>query len=153
MGIKFINPKTLTKIVSISDEAIDREKSDMVKYLETYEIEHLKFTEGEVPTYFVIGNLGSTEIIQIQQEHYITEMPKIIAGQTINPANFKPKIIPVKTGEMLLKYFKFGVRKIIDGKNEMEVTEEIMDTIPSTILQEVGALIMGRSYLTESKKK
>lgn len=153
MGIKYINPNETTKIVSISDSAIDRANSDMVKYQETYDVSHLKFLEGEEPTYFLIGNLGSTEQTTIQQEHYLTELPKLAPGEIPDPKTFKPKITQVRTGEMLIKYFKGGVRKVIDGKVEKPMTDELRETIPSIVIQEIGAIIMQRAFLNDSKKK
>lgn len=153
MGIKFIDPKATTKIVSMSDDAIDKANSDLVKYQETYDLSHLKFLEGELPTYFLVGNIGSKHLVEIQQEHYVTELPKIELGQTLDPKTFKPTIKPVRTGEMLVKYFRFGVKKIVTGNEETLVTDEIVDTVPSIVLQEIGAYVMQRSFLNDSKKK
>lgn len=153
MGIKFIDPKAVTKIVSMSDDAIDKENSDLVLYQETYDIKHLKFIEGEKPTYFMIGNIGSTDLVQIQQDHYVTEMPKLAPGEVLDMKTFKPKITPVKTGEMLVKYFRHGVKKIITENQELIMSDDLLDTIPSIVLQEIGAFIMQRSFLNDSKKK
>lgn len=154
MGIKFIDPNYVIKVVSISDDAIDTEKSDLAEYQASYDVKHLKFLEGQVPTYFEIHNVGSSELVQIQEVHYLTEMPKILPGMSMEEMkNLKVKVTPVKTGEMLIKYFKAGCKKIIDGKKEIEVTDAVVDTVPSIVLQELGSFIMGRALLSEAKKK
>jgi hypothetical protein len=154
MSIKFIDPKVVIKVVSMNDEAIDRMNSDMVEYQNSYDINFLKFLEGQVPTYFVINNIGSADLVEIQQDHYITEMPQIKPGQNMSDfKNFKPKITAVRTGEMLVKYFKAGCKKVIDGSKEIEVNDEFINTIPSMVLQELGAFIMTRSMLNDTKKK
>jgi hypothetical protein len=154
MGIKFIDPKLTIKVVSISDSAIDKQNSDMVKYQETYDTSFLKFLETETPTFFVIANVGSAELVSIQQDHYVTELPKIEPGQTQEELkNMKVKVSVVRQGEMLLKYFKAGCKKIIDRNKEIEVTDDVMNTIPPMALQELGSFIMSRSILDESKKK
>lgn len=152
MGIKFIDPNQVTKVVSISDEAIDKANSDLVSYQKNYDTSLLKFIEGEVPTYFIIHNVGSSELIQIQQDHYVTEVPKFVPGQE-EEASKKVKITPVKTGEMLLRFFKAGCKSLVDGTKTISVNDELMNTIPTGILQEIGGFIMQRSFLPDSKKK
>jgi hypothetical protein len=154
MAIKFINPKLTTKIVSISDEAIDKANSDIAAYQSSYDISLLKFVEGEIPTYFILHNVGSADLVSIQQDHYITEIPKLEPGMTIEDMkNQKVKVTPVKTGEMLVKYFKAGCKKIIDGDKEIAVDDETINMVPPNILQEIGSFVMTRSILPESKKK
>ena len=144
----------LKKIVSNQDDAIDKEKSDMVKYQESYDISHLVFLEGVVPTYFIINNVPSPDLVTIQQEHYITEVSPIKAGATLEEMKKNAVTIkPVRTGEMLVKYFKAGCKKIQEGDKVTEVDDEFIATIPSQVLQEVGSYIMTRSIVTESKKK
>lgn len=154
MSIKFINPTHTFKIVSMNDGAIDHAASNLAEYAESYDVTHLKFLEGEAPTYFEIKNAGSTELVEIQQDHYLTEMPKVLPGMTMATIkNLKVKVTPVRTGEMLIKYFRAGCKKYIDGTKETEINDETINTIPPMIIQEIGSFIMGRSILSDSKKK
>lgn len=152
MGIKFIDPNHTIKVVSIQDDAIDKANSNLVEYQRTYDASLLKFVEGETPTYFILQNVGSAELVQIQQDHYVTEVPKFVPGQEEEMAK-KVTIKPVRTGEMLLRFFKAGCKKIVDGTKDIEVNDETMNTIPSGILQEIGGFIMQRSFLSDTKKK
>lgn len=154
MGIKLIDPKATIKIVSLYDSAIDKVATDIKAYADGYDTSLLKFLEGEVPTYFEISNIGSDYLVEIQQEHYVTEMPKMLPGQTMDDLkNQKMKVTPVRQGEMLVKYFRAGCKKFIDGNVETIITDEIIKAIPAGTLQEIGSFIMSRSLLPESKKK
>ena len=154
MAIRFLQPLDVLKIVSVTDDAIDREKSNLNLYQENYELKDLVFKEGEKPTFFLISNLKSTDLVTIQSDHYIAEMPKITPGMTKEQmAGMKVKVTPVRQGEMLVKYFKSGVQKLIDNDKEIELTDDLVDTIPPNIIQEIGALVMSRSILTDTKKK
>ena len=110
MGIKLLDPQIVVKVVSLTDDAIDRQNCDMVEYSKNYDVSLLKFVEGESPTYFYIKNVLSTELVEIQQDHYKTEIPEITPGMTQDQIkNSKIKVTPVKTGEMLVKYFKAAI--------------------------------------------
>lgn len=154
MAIKFIQPTEVIKVVSMSDEAIDKEKSNLAEYQIDYDIKHLVFVENLKPTYFVISNLKSTDLVQIQAEHFIAEMPKATPGMSLEDLKkMKVQIKPVKQGEMLVKYFKGGCKKIIDDGKEIEVTDDFTDTVPPMVIQEIGSLVMSRALLSDSKKK
>ena len=84
MAIKFIDPNVTRKIVSMSDEAINKTECDMVEYQRTYDFNMLKFHEGQQPTIFIIKNLPSPKLVEIQQDHYVTELPQIAPGRTLS---------------------------------------------------------------------
>lgn len=154
MGIKFIDPNATKKVVSITDDAIDKDSSDLAAYQEDYDIKHLKFLEGSLPTYFIITNVGSTELTVIQQDHYKTEVPPMLAGETLEDMkNKKVKVTAVRQGEMMIRYFRAGCKKLIDGTKEVVITDELAETLPPNIFQELGSLILQRSILPDSKKK
>lgn len=46
-------PLTAIELVSKNDDALDLEKSDWEQYQKTGDLNHLKFVEGKVPTYFI----------------------------------------------------------------------------------------------------
>lgn len=142
------------KIVSTLDDAIDAEKSNLMEYVKEYDVKHLVFNEGMVPDYFVIKNIGSSDLVEIQQDHYITEIAPIKAGASLEDMKKnRVKVTPVKTGEMLIKYFLKGCIKIIRPTDELILSKDTLDMIPSAVLQEVGSYIMMRSTVTEIKKK
>lgn len=154
MGIKLLDPQSEIKIVSITDDAIDKENSDLVEYSKNYDVSLLKFFPDIVPTFFSIKNVMSTELVQIQQDHYKAEIPEITPGMTPEELkNTKIKVTPVKTGEMLVKYFKYGVDSMIDGSTVTKLTDDIINRIPPHIIQEIGSFIMMRSMPSSSKKK
>ena len=45
---------TQEKFIHPEDSAIDREKSDLESYRDTWDREHITIKEGETPTYFVV---------------------------------------------------------------------------------------------------
>jgi hypothetical protein len=154
VAINYIKLNEIKKVVSTQDEAIDKEKSSMVDYQKEYDISHLVFVEGQIPDYFIVNNIGSSDLVTIQQEHYVTEMAPIKQGASLEEMKKNQVTIkPVRTGEMLVKYFKAGCKKIISGDKTIEIDDAFIDTIPSSILQEIGSYIMMRSTISESKKK
>jgi len=154
VAINFIKMNETKKVVSVQDDAIDKEKSDMVAYSKEYDISHLVFIDGQTPDFFVINNVSSSDLVAIQQDHYVTEIAPIKPGATLEEMKRNQVIIkPVKTGEMLIKYFSKGCKAIHSGTKVTAVDEALIDTIPSTILQEIGSYIMMRSTVSESKKK
>lgn len=156
MGIKFLDFSTTLKAVSTSDEAIDlmNPETDIKKYREEYDISFLKFKEGMVPTYFNLSNVPGPDLVVIQQDHYVTEMPEVKPGMTIEEMqNLKISIKPINQGTMLVKYFKAACKTITDNGKTIEVTEEVVKSIPPQILQEIGSFVMTRTVLSDSKKK
>jgi len=154
MGIKFLEPSSTIQVVSMQDDAIDKENTDMVEYAKTYDFSLLKFLPGEQPTIFIVKNVMSIELVSIQQDHYIAEIPEITPDMTLEQMkNNKITVKPVKTGEMLVKYFKGGCESIIINGKKEQLTDALLNTVPPMVLQELGSFIMMRSMLTNSKKK
>lgn len=154
MSVKFLNFTTTLAAVSIHDEAIDKAASDMAAYQKEYDVSHLKFHEGQVPTYFHLSNVSGPDLVSIQQEHYVTELPEIKPGMSPDELkNLKINVKAVDQGGMLVKYFKASCKKITDGSETIEVNDEVVKTIPGMILQELGSFVMTRSIISDSKKK
>lgn len=154
MGIKFLNFTEVLKAVSTIDEAIDQANSDLTAYRQSYEIEHLKFHEGQVPTFFHLSNVPGPDLVVIQQDHYVTEMPEIKAGMSIEEMqNLKVSVKAINSGMMLVKYFKASCKKIDDNGKIIEVNEAVINSIPPNVLQELGSFVMTRTVLSDSKKK
>ena len=146
----------MLKAVSTSDEAIDlmNEGTDLKKYREQYDVSFLKFKDGMTPTYFNLSNVPGPDLVVIQQDHYITELPEIKAGMSVEEMqNLKVSVKPVNQGTMLVKYFKAACKSITDNGMTYDVTDEVLKTIPPNILQEIGSFVMTRTILSDSKKK
>lgn len=154
MGIKRIKIGLEEKIVSLTDDAIDKENCDLVEYQKSYDVTKLVFKKDCKPTFFVIKNVPSTDQVCIQSDHYQTVIPEIKPGMTPEEIRgLKIKVEPVRQGEMIIKYFKAGCKKMIEDDQEIIINDEVIETIPSTIISEIGSVIMTRTYLTDSKKK
>lgn len=154
MGIKFLDFTEVLKAVSTTDEAIDVANSNLTAYRQSYDITNLKFLEGQVPTYFHLSNVPGPDLVVIQQDHYVTEMPEVKPGMSVEEMqNLKVSVKAVNQGVMLVKYFKASCKKIDDNGKIIEVNEEVINSIPPSILQELGSFVMTRTILSDSKKK
>lgn len=149
--LKKINPNEVFKTVSMLDSAIDKENSDMEAFEEDHKMEHLKFKEGEEPTIFNISNILTTVQSEIQEEHYKVELPSITKDMSEEQVkNLKPQIKQVKQNEMLMKYFKMGVKTFEEGGKEYPANPDIF---PFAVVQELGSFVMLRTALGENEKK
>ena len=158
MGVKFLSFGKPIKVVSIYDEAIDKTAmgaEGMKAYQEAYDVSLLKFVEGETPDYFMLGNVAGPDLVVIQQDHYKTVLPDMEPGMSVDDMKkLKVKVVPVEQGMMLVKYFKAGIKSmIIQGDKEVDLDELMMNSIPPTIIQELGSFVMTRATLGETKKK
>jgi len=154
MGIKFLSFTTILPAVSISDDAIDKENSDIKAYQQDYDVAHLKFKEGLTPTYFNLSNVPGPDLVVIQQDHYVTELPAVKPGMTMEEMqHLKVSVKAVNQGMMLVKYFKAACKTITDSGKTIEVNEEVLKTVPPSVLQELGSYVMARTILSDSKKK
>ena len=151
MSIAKIDPKQTIKIVSVLDDAIDTEKSNMENYEENYDLKDLKFLEGQFPTYFIIKNILSTSQVIIQQDHLKVELPDIKPGQRLSKDDVKKvKVKQVDQGQMLIKYFKEGCQKYEEEGKQFDCDPDLFS---SQIIQEIGSFIMLRSSLGDKRKK
>ena len=154
MSLKRLNPKSIVKICSAQDTAIDKEatgEENYGKFAETHNMSLLKFVEGKLPTIFHTQNISPEDEAEIQEDHYLVEMPDTskLKGEALKKA--KPTIKQVKQQQMFMKYFKSGVKCVEDeGK-----VEEIFNPSewPLSIQQEIGGYVMLKSALGEEEKK
>ena len=65
--ISRIDPKTISKVVSLRDKAVNLEKSNIDEYEKTADIKHLVF-DGE-PTYFLVKNITAREQATISEKY------------------------------------------------------------------------------------
>lgn len=155
MGVKFLSFGKPVKIVSIHDDAIDKTATDMKAYQEDYDVSHLKFLPDAKPTYFNLSNVSGPDLVAIQQDHYKTELPELKPGMTMEEMkNVKVKVSVKNEGAMMVKYFQAGIKSYVgDDEKEVEMTPEVLATIPPMIITEFGSFIMIRSTIGDTKKK
>ena len=154
MSLKRLNPNSVTKICSAQDPAINIEatgEENMTKFSETHNMSLLQFITGKVPTIFHVKNISPEDEAEIQEDHYIVEMPDLekLKGEALKKA--KPKVKQVKQQQMFMKYFKAGV-KHIEENGKIEETFNPSEW-PLSIQQEIGGHLMLRSALGEEEKK
>ena len=148
MGIAKIDPKKKIRTVSAEDDAIDKENSDMEKFEKTHNIEYLQFKKDVEPTYFMIGNLTSSQQAEIQEKHYEVVMPT--PEQLKADKDAKPMIKQSNQTQMLIKYFEYGCQSYEESKKDHPCNA---DTFPFPIVQELGSYIMVRTALGDDEKK
>lgn len=146
MAIKLIDPNQITRVVSISDEAIDRERSNLIEYKKDYDYKkHLKFKEGQQPTLFLLKNILPTKNQEITEGHYVWETPKE-EGQK---AEMKMK----KQGELILKYFSAACETIEQWENGQWIPYTVkVDNFSPGIVMEIGGLVMLRTTISGAEK-
>jgi hypothetical protein len=146
MAIKRINPKATVKLVSVTDDAIDYEKSDLKAYGTSLNLEHVKFKDGAVPTYFIAQNISVPNQIDITEKHYKIIPPSRDADGKEIPA----KVDVTDRTNMLLKYFEAAVKEVEeDGK----VSSIMMDELHPIVVQEIGSYVMLRTTVGDELKK
>ena len=148
--LKLLDPNEEVKMVSISDPAIDFEKSDLEAYSEKRDLSLLKFKEGCTPTFFFIKNLLHSDEAEILDEHYKINYPdqKKLHGKALSEA--KPEIELVKHSNMVIKYFYFACKKF---QHEGKIREMKEGLIPFGVVQELGSAVFTRSQLSQEEKK
>lgn len=146
MAIKRLDPKAVFKVISTTDDAVDKEKSDLPGYATSLDLSKIVFVEGQVPTFFLVKNIGATDYIAIQERHFQVKPPsKDSEGKEI-----KATVKVVDQGIMMLKYFEIAVKQIEEGGQVIDIS---MDQFPPALLQEVGAYAMLHSELGDTIKK
>ena len=146
MAIKRVNPSAITKVISITDDAVDRENSDIEAYATSLDLKFLKLKEGISPTYFLIKHLAVLQQIEIKDAHYKLTPPskdlegkKVAASMSINHQS-----------EMLCKYFEACVKFIEEDGKEIPVG---INEFNSTVVQEVGSYCMLSTQIGDQLKK
>jgi hypothetical protein len=146
MAIKRVDPKAVVKIVSITDEAIDVEKSNLKAFSEDRDINHLIFREGQFPTIFHVGNVLAEKQAELKSKHYEIIPPSIDKdGKQV-----KAKVKVKDESLMMIEYFKAGVKKM----EENGVLEDPnVEEIPFAVLEEIGSYVMLRATIGDKQKK
>lgn len=151
MAVKRLDPNAVLKIVSIKDEAIDLDKSNVEAYLKHRDYKRdLVFKEGMQPTLFLVRNILTTKNKEIEKDHYIWE------PQGVDPKTGKPLPATLKIEDqpgLVLKYFEAGCKEIEEFKDGQWVKESItVDSFSPAIVEEIGSFIYLRSKLGDRQK-
>lgn len=154
MAIKKINIKKQIRFISVTDDAIDREKSDLDSYQNHYDEfavnKYIVFKDGMQPTWFTRGILSSTQRSAIQDKHQKYEL----RGET--------KYVYVNSGAMAEDYFRYVIKNIEDPDIVFEtekiggvdvVHHNIVKVMSDRLLQEVAVLVLRDNQLSEEEKK
>ena len=154
MSLKKVNLNSIFKTISIQDSAIDREatgEDNLKKFEDCHEMNLLKLKEDEKPTFFLINNITPEDQLEIQEEHYKIVMPEFTQEMSKEEMKkIKPTMKQEKPGQMLIKYFKAGCKKIEENG---VISECNANDWPLSVLQEIGGLIMTRSVIGDEEKK
>jgi len=151
MAIRRLDPNEVFKFVSMSDEAIDTEKSDMKAFRQDRDYKKLTIKEGMQPTFFLVKNIGARKEKEVKEGHFAWE-PQGVDEKTGQPLPAKLKIND-ETG-LTIKYFEAAVQEVEEFKDGQWVkSKTTVDEWPSHIVSEVGAFIMTRTSMAASVKK
>jgi hypothetical protein len=124
--LKRVDPNKVSKVVSLSDEAIDAEKSDLKSYRETADISKLVIKDGQHPTYFLAKPISHVDKVNIDNEHF---------DFVIGPDN-KPTV-KIKNGSMMShKFFQHCVKQVEENGKISDVKP---DDFTSNVIQEIGS--------------
>jgi len=147
MAIKLIDPNAVVRLISIQDEAVDLENSDVKAYGNTLNLKHIKFLEGMTPTFFLTKNINPITQAEINEVHY--QFTPVGNDKTTGKP-LPPQVDVVSRGSMMVKYFTEGVKQIEENGVARDF---VIAEIPGPIIQEIGSYVMTRSNLGDDQKK
>ena len=79
---KAIDRNETIKVVSAEDPAIDHTSSDFEAYRVNYDMKHLAFIDGELPTIFTLGTISFMRFSEIKDKYISFDLSS--KGQEIN---------------------------------------------------------------------
>jgi hypothetical protein len=140
MAIKKIDINAEHKYVSLADDAIDREKSNLEEYAKDFNIKHLVFDPTKQPTFFILKNLSADQY------------SKLIS--TFMRFDFKTGgLVGKEDGDIMamsFSAFEMGCKELEDGGKRSPAN---FKELPMSVVQEVSNAVMGLAQLNESEKK
>ena len=146
MAIRRLDPNSRKKVVSVMDEAVDIEASNMNQYATTLDLKHIKFVEGKHPTYFIVKSIDPISETEIQEVHHKFIPPSVTKeGEKIGA-----KVTIERHKEMALKYFKFCVMEVEENGKVLPIK---FDEFSADVLQEIGSYAMLYCRLGDQLKK
>lgn len=151
MALKRIDPNEVLKVVSIKDDAIDLEKSDIKAYESDRDYKkHLVFKEGMQPTLLLVKNIGTKKNKELTSGHF-----EWIPQGTNEDGTPKPAKVDMKDQEgLVIKYFESAVSEVEDFDNGNWVKKKTNpDEWPPFVVAEIGSFVMIRTSLGDDQKK
>lgn len=144
---KAIDRNETIKVVSLDDPAIDNENSDVELYQMNYDMEHLKFIEGELPSIFTLKVISFLKFSEIRDKHISFALGD--SGQEIKTNLFG------LTADMLkhsLKEVENVPFKVKIERNQL--SENTMNEIAKLgIVEELGNIALTLNGFGEDEKK
>jgi len=144
---KAIDRNEIIKVVSLDDPAIDHENSDLELYKMNYEMKHLKFIEGELPSIFTLKTISFLKFSEIKDKYISFELGS--KGQEIKTNLFG------LTADMLRHSLKEVDNLPFKVKIERNlVSESTMNQIAKLgIVEELGNIALTLNGFGEEDKK
>tara|TARA_B110000908_G_scaffold57895_1_gene70545 strand:+ start:1183 stop:1626 length:444 start_codon:yes stop_codon:yes gene_type:complete len=144
---KAIDRKEILKVVSANDPAIDLEKSDLEAYQNGFDIKHLEFIEGELPTLFSIGTISFLKFAEIKDKHISFGLGD--EGQQINTNLFGLTADMLRYSLKEVENLPFKI-KIEKGR----LSEGTMDRLAAlNVIEELGNIALTVNGFGEDDKK
>lgn len=143
MSIKTLNLNKRVKFVSIQDDAIDLEKSNLELYQKRYTEQaankHLVFKEGQSPTWFEVGVLDGVRkgMINDAMDEYEYENGQVKRGK-------------LNLNQRAVQCIKYSLQNVINGpqlvkvkdsKGLEHVDESWIRQLPENLIMELGGVI------------
>ncbi len=137
------------RLVSIRDNAIDRENSDVDAYVENmeYDLAHLSFLPGETPTFFVCRSLTAGEMRRIQDAPIQRGDGTAIGFGSMVWLAFRHGVESMENFEGWSEKFR------IKGHPPLVSERWIDENLYFETVQEIGLAILNRSKLGEDDLK
>jgi hypothetical protein len=144
---KSIDRSEILKVVSADDPAIDPDKSDLEAYQDGFDIKHLAFIKGELPTLFSIGTISFLKFAEIKDKHISFGLGE--EGQQINTNLFG------LTADML----RYSLKEVENLPFKLKIekgrlSEGTMDKLARLgIIEELGNIALTINGFGEDDKK
>ncbi len=137
------------RLVSIRDDAIDRENSDLAAYAEDmeYNPEHLTYHSGMSPTFFVCRGLTAGEMRGIQDAPIQRKDGTAIGFGSMVWLAFRHGVVAMEN------FDGWNDKAIVKGNPPLVSERWIDENLHFETVQEIGLAILNRSRLGEGDAK
>lgn len=153
MSVKRVKRDATFDLVSIHDDAVDKDNSDVKAYKRSLNRSSLKTHEGQMPTLFVVKNITQLKRAEFDDEHVKIVMPDNIEEMGENK-KVRPKVTIDNSAQLVVKYFNECVVAVKewDGSKYVESKQVSADEFPSRVVQDIGDQCQVLSSLGEPVK-
>lgn len=154
MSVKKLKRDSTFELISIYDDAVDQEKSDLKGYKKTLNASLLVIKEGEKPTLFLTRVISQLKRAEFDDDHIKVTLPDDIEELRRDKAPIRPKVTVENNAQLVVKYFAECVvgTKEWDGQKYVEDRKCDFDDFPSRVVQDLGDQAMILSQLGEPQK-